>query len=290
MKNVADVSVVCANYNNGRFLHDFFQGFADSKIWPKELIFVDDGSIDDSISIAETFTPLLPFLKILPLTKNVGFGNALNEGIRCATASYIMRIDPDDIVLPDRIGIQVEMLSLGDFDVVGSNAEIFHSESGRALGKTNFPLRHLEISAKIRAGEHGVLHPTVMARASLFKSNLYIQENVPAEDYDIFARMLKSGARFANTGTVLTRYRVHQMSASNHLPFSTINKTFKIRDALFNTRTSLFNVLVYYVHIKYYRKYLFSQSLIPRFLFLAVSSALYPRKLLRRIDFGRRLF
>lgn len=277
-----DVSVVCANYNNGPYLDEFFLSFEQSQRAPRELIFVDDGSIDDSLTIARKYADRLPFLQIVALDRNQGFGNALNVGIERATCRFIMRIDPDDVVLPDRIDIQYQILASGECDIVGSNAEIFHSDTGRILGKTNFPVSHDSIATKIRAGEHGVLHPTVMGRADFFKSQLYVQAHVPAEDYDIFARMLAAGARFGNVDKALTRYRVHQKSASNLLPFSTISKTYRLRDRIFNKRTSSVRVIIYFLHIKYYRKYLFEGNSIAKFTFLCLSSIFYPSKLFSR--------
>jgi glycosyltransferase involved in cell wall biosynthesis len=283
MKKVPDVSVVCANYNNGPYLDDFFSAFEMSTLAPKELIFVDDGSTDNSLAISRKFAARLPYLQIIPLERNQGFGNALNAGIERATGQFIMRIDPDDVILPERIEVQHELLASGRYDVVGSNAEIFHSDTGRVLGTTNFPITHEAIGMKIRAGEHGVLHPTVMGRAEFFRSQLYVQAHVPAEDYDIFARMLVAGARFANVGTVLMRYRVHQKSASNILPFSTIIKTFMLRDRIFNTRTSGWRIRKYFIHIKFYRKYLFASNCLCKIGFLFVSTSFYPSKLWPRV-------
>jgi glycosyltransferase involved in cell wall biosynthesis len=283
MDDFFDVSVVCANYNNGPYLRDFFGAFQAVALPPKELIFVDDGSTDNSLEIADEFASRLSFLQVVRLGYNQGFGNALNIGIERATGQYIMRIDPDDVMLPERIEIQSKLLASGDYDIVGSNAEIFHSDTGRVLGTTNFPIGHESIAARIRAGEHGVLHPTVMGRAEFFRAQPYVQAHVPAEDYDIFARMLVSGARFANAGKVLTRYRVHQKSASNILPLSTIHKTFEIRDQIFGTKTSLLWVFTYYVHIKFYRKFLFSNKTIKRMIFIIISSAFYPSKIWSRL-------
>lgn len=278
-----DVSVVAANYNNSAFLTDFFESWVASTKQPAELIFVDDGSSDDSLSVARSYTSKLPNLLIIELGQNRGFGNALNVGIERASRRYIARIDPDDVVLPERLALQLAVLEAGDADVVGSNAIIFQSHGNVEIGLSNFPRDHDDIERTIRRGEHGVLHPTVTARAELFKAHPYIQGNVPAEDYDIFARMLHAGARFHNLQRPLLRYRIHQRSASNVLPFSTIQKTYLIRDQIFGCATPKYAVTLYYLHIKFYRKYLFSSCKPERLGFLAVASALRPDKALKRI-------
>lgn len=283
MSHQADISVVAANYNNAPYLREFFEAFISSTVLPRELLFIDDGSTDNSVEIARSYEEVMPFLKVMVLGQNRGFANALNAGVEVSLGKYILRVDPDDVISKHRIERQYEVLESGVCDVIGSNAEMFHAESGDILGKTNFPLVHLDIKRKIISGEHGVLHPTVMARSYLFKKHHYIQKNVPAEDYDIFARFLSDGAVFSNLPETLIRYRVHKNSASNKLPFSTIEKTFSIRDEIFETNTSLLRVCFYYVHIKSYRKFLFSQSAMLRLFYGLLSSVAYPSKFFLRL-------
>lgn len=282
MTEIVDVSVVCANYNNARYLDDFFQSFERSTVLPRELLFIDDGSEDSSVEIAKSYNERLPYLRVIALDDNVGFANALNVGIDIASSRFLMRVDPDDIVQPDRIRAQFDMLMTGKFDVVGSNADMFSGDD-RPLGRTNFPVDHADIQRTIQRGEHGVLHPTVMGLCSLFKTHRYRQNNVPAEDFDIFARMLSKGARFGNSPDPLLRYRIHADSASSRLKISTIRTTFSLRDQIFGTRTSPITVFLYFIYIKFYRKYLLERRFMWRYLFLSVSIMCYPSKLLKRL-------
>jgi glycosyltransferase involved in cell wall biosynthesis len=278
-----DVSMVVANFNNGRYLEDFFHSILKSTSQPREVIFVDDGSTDNSLIIAQQASDALDNVKIIALSKNVGFANALNIGIASCSSTYIMRMDPDDVLLPERIERQYEYITRNALDVVGSNAVIFHDSTNLPIGKTNFPARHADIETTILRGEHGVLHPTVLGRASFFKNVPYIQENVPAEDYDIFARFLKAGARFGNVAEPLIRYRIHDNSSSSRLRYATIARTFRLRDTIFGGYTTRWKIVSYYCFIKSYRNYLGSQSAVSKMLWGALSSLCYPQKLVRKI-------
>ena len=77
-KPTADVSIITANYNNGRYLNAFIDSIASSTVWPAELIIVDDGSTDHSEAVICAYQDL-PFLKPVFLGKNLGFSNALIE-------------------------------------------------------------------------------------------------------------------------------------------------------------------------------------------------------------------
>jgi glycosyltransferase involved in cell wall biosynthesis len=281
--NSAPISVISANFNNGKYLPQFFESFKNSSIHPKELIFVDDGSKDNSLEIAAHYANALPFLKIIPLPENQGFANALNAGLDQATGQYILRIDPDDHISENFIKIQHELISRLDVDVLGCNLAIFRSQDNTYIGTSNTPVSHAKIAKAILAGEHGVVHGTTLTKRWLFDKHRYVQANVPAEDYDIFARFLQSGAKFENNPAALVNYRVHSESITSILPLSTVEKTYTLRDQIFGTRTSRFHVLKYYYHLKLYREALSEPNILKKVFFLIISSALYPTRAFRKI-------
>ena len=282
-EKTADVSIIAANYNNGQYLEEFVKSVTGSDVLPKELIIVDDGSTDDSLNILEGFKDI-GFIKIIKFKKNLGFCHALNEGIKLATANYIMRVDPDDIVLPNRIATQFEFLEKhNDIDVVGSNVVYFKDETGKELLTSNFPIGHKQIEKTYRRGEHGVQHPTTMIKAVVMKKYKYVQENFKAEDYEIFARMIKDGHHFANIKKPLNKMRVHSNSVSSGINLDTIRLTYKLRDEIFNTCTPKLQIRFYYLYILNYKKFLFTKTKLMKPFYLALSIFFYPSKFIKRI-------
>lgn len=283
-KPIVDVSIVAANYNNGPYLESFFYSLSRSDTYPREAIIVDDGSTDNSRQILEAACLKLPFVKIIYLKANQGFANALNHAIMIASSNILVRIDPDDIFMKDRIRTQYEYMNLHpDVDAVGSNAVIFDSTSKRPITMTNFPIGRTNIAQRFHAGEHGVLHPTVMVRREAFSEISYIQENVPAEDYDIFARMSQSGRIFENIERPLILYRAHARSASTNLKFSLIKKTYNLRDSIYKTKTNKLQVIRYFIFIYSYRRYLFNTDKLNRTLFGATAALMAPGRTIRRL-------
>ncbi len=281
--NKPDVSVVVANYNHSELLPEFFCGIMASDELPKELIIVDDASTDSSLEVIGQYLKY-PFIKLIELKENVGFANALNTGIRHATGKYIARIDPDDLIMPDRIARQFAFLeSHPEIDVLGGNVIYFHHQSRKDILTSNFLPDHSSIYSAYCSGDHGVQHPTVMAKASVYKQYPYDQRTFPAEDYHVFARMIKDGHRFANLTEPVNRMRIHEDSVSNNICFATIDRTFSIRDEVFNRRTSQFHRRRIFLHILYYRRFLFSEGWLKRMLFLGLSSLLHPWKVLLRV-------
>lgn len=282
-EGTVDVSVVIANHNNQAYLTEFFESCLRSTVAPKEWIFVDDGSTDDSITIAKRYSSRLKNLRIVTFSENYGFANALNEGIDLAHGKFIARMDPDDILMPDRLKLQYSVLATNASDVVGCNAIYYLSDQRVDIGHTNFPNNHQTILNCFKRGELGVLHATVMAKASLFRKYRYSQENVPAEDYDVFSRMAQSGARFTNLSSLGIRYRVHQHSVSNHIRYSTIAKTYNLRDEIFGTRTGPLRVWMYFVYIWCYRRGRFAGNVASRSLYFAIAAGARPDKVVARL-------
>lgn len=282
-KKTVSVSIVAANYNNGRYLKDFINSVSDSAVLPLELLIIDDGSSDNSLEILDSFTDM-PFLKVIKFKKNKGFCEALNAGIEMSSGKYIMRVDPDDILLKHRIYEQYNFLENNKhIDIVGSNVIYFHDETGENINISNFPVSHTDIYKSYYNGEHGIQHPSALIRAEVMKKFRYIQDNFKSEDYDIFARMIVAGHKFANIPEPLTRMRVHGTSISVHIKFATIERTFDIRDQIFNTSTSQVKRKFYYWHILNYKRYLISKSPFIKPFYLFVSAVFYPSKVINRI-------
>ena len=282
-KQSADVSIVTANYNNGRYLDDFFESILKSSRLPLELIFVDDGSTDESLKIIEKYLHL-PFLKIIRFEKNRGFCHALNTGVKASTAKYILRADPDDVFMEERIALQTKYLeSHKEIAVVGSNAIYFRTETGKKLMVSNFPVNHQQILHEYLMGDHGVLHASTLIRSAVFKQYAYHQENYLVEDYDIFARMIADGHLFANIAKPLLKVRIHNSSAAGSVRFETIQKTFNLRDKIFGTTTPLWKIKFYYCYMLNYRRFLLSKSKSAGLVYLGFSVLCQPGKLLKRI-------
>lgn len=84
-----------------------------------ELLLLDDGSTDESLNIAKSFTD--GRIKIISDGMNRGLIYRLNESINMARGKFYARMDADDIMHPDRIKKQVECLSRNvRVDVVGT--------------------------------------------------------------------------------------------------------------------------------------------------------------------------
>jgi len=281
--NSVDVSVLTANYNNARFLSEYFNSILSSTILPKEIIFVDDGSTDESLKILAEYKPI-PWLKVIPLKNNVGFANALNIGIENCKSQYIMRLDPDDFIHPDRIKTQFNFLNNNPLvNILGTNVLYYNNNKKKTIFQSNLPENHEEILSYYVKGHHGLFHTSVMGEKVVFEKIQYKQTEYPAEDYDFFSRVLISGYKVHNMLDPLTFYRIHNRNVYFTNFKDAINKTIELRNTLFGSKTSKLKRFFNSYYKYFYRKFLLSNNLLSRTYNLLLASLLNPMAVGKRI-------
>lgn len=98
------------------------QDFADF-----ELIVVDDGSSDATVSVVEAYDD--PRVVLLRQDSNRGGNAARNAGLRAATAPLVSFLDSDDLFLPTKLGAVTRYFAgRPDIDVLIDSFELIHPE------------------------------------------------------------------------------------------------------------------------------------------------------------------
>ena len=99
------VSILIPAYNAEQWIADTIESTL-AQTWPrKEIIVVDDGSKDHTLSIANEFSPRGVFIAS---QKNRGEAAARNKAFSFCSGDYIQWLDADDILAPDKISRQME--------------------------------------------------------------------------------------------------------------------------------------------------------------------------------------
>ena len=210
------VSVVMPIYNGAEFLALSIDSVLAQTLPDFELILVDDGSTDGTAEIIRRYVARDP--RIVPIAKaNSGIADTLNQGLAVARADWIARLDSDDLMLPERLARQLAFVAANpDLIAAGSYYEII-DPAGRSHG-TRLPLpRTREELEQIltRREPLSFLHPSMLyRRRAALDLGGYDKRTEPAEDVELFARMLATGAPILIQPEVLLRYRVHANTIS----------------------------------------------------------------------------
>ncbi|HLA86646.1 MAG TPA: glycosyltransferase, partial [Anaerolineales bacterium] len=113
MNNQPLVSVIMIFLNAGRFIEEAVESVFTQSYENWELLFVDDGSVDRSTSIAQAYADRYPHkVRYLEHTghQNRGKCASRNLGIGNTRGDYIVFLDADDVWLPDKLKRQIAIL------------------------------------------------------------------------------------------------------------------------------------------------------------------------------------
>src|SRR5690349_11189531 len=83
-----------------------------------EVIFVDDGSTDNSWEIIEQLRQNNPRIKGIKFQRNYGKSAGLNEGFKAANGDIIITMDADMQDSPDEIPALCAMIKEGGYDMI----------------------------------------------------------------------------------------------------------------------------------------------------------------------------
>ncbi len=106
MLNPDLVSVIIPCYNQSHFLGEAIESVLRQTYAHYEIIIVDDGSTDETASVATSFEQAR-----LVSQKNQGLAAARNAGLRASKGSYAVFLDADDRLLPNALEDGVKSLN-----------------------------------------------------------------------------------------------------------------------------------------------------------------------------------
>jgi len=119
-KSEAIVSVVIPVFNQVDFTRKCIQSIQHNTVLPIEIIVVDNNSSDET----KLFLQQYPDIKVITNTRNLGFGKAINQGMRAAKTPYVLLLNNDTEVqgpewLPRLLGALNESEHIGAVGVSG---------------------------------------------------------------------------------------------------------------------------------------------------------------------------
>lgn len=108
------VSVVTPNYNGKDFLYAYFESLIKNSNEIGEVIIVDNGSSDGSQEFIRNYREKVDFpIVLIENSQNLGFAEAVNQGISKARHDYVFSLNNDTVVEKSAI---LELLNLLNTD------------------------------------------------------------------------------------------------------------------------------------------------------------------------------
>lgn len=204
------ISVVMPVYNAEKYLAETMESILCQTFFDFELIVVNDGSTDASLSILKSFKDSR--ITVIENQTNLGNYATRNKGHRAARGKYICVMDADDLALPYRLEKQYAFMEQNpNVGIAGSCIQYV------GFPETIFRDPSYEITKIKLLVNNYICHPSIIMRHELLqKYNLSYDEHFwYAGDYDL---MVRASAHFPvlNMRDVLLQYRwsPQQLSAS----------------------------------------------------------------------------
>jgi poly-beta-1,6 N-acetyl-D-glucosamine synthase len=127
------VSIIVPSYNEGMTLANCIDSLARQTYPDCEVIIVNDGSTDDTLSVARQMTRRhSPLIRVID-KKNGGKATALNSGIARANGEIIICVDADSIFMEDTV--EQLVLSFQDPEVAAVGGNVKVANRTKALGR-----------------------------------------------------------------------------------------------------------------------------------------------------------
>jgi glycosyltransferase involved in cell wall biosynthesis len=210
MANDCKVTIGIPFRNNQSTLGSAIQSVFSQTYDNWRLILLDDGSSDNSYDIAGSIRDLR--VAVYRNERNQGLGASLNRIAQLASTEYLVRMDADDLMHPDRIEKQLAWLEENrSVDVIGSSVYVMDKHNV-LTGKRGAKPLVLKLDAIVKNGL--MLHPTVFGRTTWFRKNPYNEHLERAQDLDLWCRTFRSSV-FDTLAEPLLFYR--EDSSEKHL-------------------------------------------------------------------------
>ena len=230
------LSIIIPVYNVEQYLQKCLDSVLVDNAFTGQVICVNDGSTDGSLTILEEYTKQYPNVEIMS-QPNAGLSAARNAGLKHATGDYVFFLDSDDWVLPgsiDKVLSQVD----GE-DVIYFNAKKYYEDKQCYGRELNIPeLKHMDgqsyftaICDKPRDLPFVCVWGGLYKRSFLIENNLYNEPGIYHEDNYFTPQVLLAAKDVSSINEYVYAYRLRKGSITAHVTEK------HIKDQLFVARS-----------------------------------------------------
>lgn len=211
------VSVIMSTYNRMKYLEEAVESVLAQTHRDFELIVVDDASSDQTPCILDRIALRDPRVRVVHRAENKGPAAGRNLALSLARNDLVACTDDDDIMLPDRLALQIGfMRDHPDVSVITSAAYII-DELGETIGVS---IPHVDSDRGRRELNPSLflelINPTVMYRKShILSAGGY--RDVLLEDRDLWGRVVTSGYKISVFPEFVMRHRRHSSLMTTNL-------------------------------------------------------------------------
>lgn len=204
------LSVIVPVYNTQAFLKQCYESIVPLlETQEVELIFVNDGSTDDSLAVLEEFKSQQETVVIVN-QKNAGLSAARNTGIQHARGAYVLLVDSDDWITSDAVLKVYQLAVQHELDVAAFKLQFVDEQMNITGESYNQPVPLYKVFAG-REALIGGYQPSsaclFLYRTAFLKDNkLTFYKGIMQEDVEFTVRLMIHAQKIMFTPVVCYNY------------------------------------------------------------------------------------
>lgn len=208
------ISIVIPAYQIAPYIAETLDSVFAQTLTDFAVIIVNDGSPDTD----ELERALAPYRDRIYYIRqeNAGAGAARNRGVREARGEFVAFLDGDDLWQSDYLEKQLKFVREGGYDLVYADALLFGDSpiAGKTYMQTAPSEGPVTFISLLRNDCNVITSGVVARRSAVIEAGLFDETLRNAQDFEMWTRMAKRGARLAYQRKVLLRYRCREGSLS----------------------------------------------------------------------------
>jgi glycosyltransferase involved in cell wall biosynthesis len=214
--SLALISIIIPVFNSEDYLAETIES-AKNQTWEnKEIIIVDDGSTDNSLTLAQGYA--CDWIRVYH-QENKGASAARNYGLRVAKGSYIQFLDADDLLEAKKLELQVnELLKNPLFIAIGTCIHFIENlekseKFPNNLDQMNDREKPINLIKKLYGGVDNVpasmieIHSWLSPRVIIDKAGLWNEAISVNDDGEFFLRVVLASSGIIKVENAICYYR-----------------------------------------------------------------------------------
>lgn len=258
------VSVVIPVYNVESYLEDCLKSVLHQTLTDIEIICVNDGSTDKSLSILEKYAKKDKRLTVIN-QENAGHAVATNIGMTYATGEYLFLMDSDDIIEFNALELTYKKAKECDVDFVIFKAINYNNSEGKYYETKSYTMKEVYNQVKDEVFSYEDVKDLIFTmsvtpwsklynRKFLLENNIIFPEGLIFDDNIFFWEVLFNAKRIVFLNEFLFIRRFYSTSSTN-------NGDLRFLDSI-EINNLIWKTFRKYNHFDYHKKYLYNSKIL----------------------------
>lgn len=205
-------SIVIPTYNHAHFLRTALDSIRAQTFGDWEAIVVNNFSEDDTIAVVESYDD--PRIRLVNFANHGVIAAARNHGLSLTQAPFVAFLDSDDFWYPEKLQLCLDKLAR-DYDLV-CHSEVWVGPGNHRREVHYGPEARSTYESMLLDGNCISTSAVVVRRDWLERVGGFSVEPdfVTAEDYELWLKLSRDGARIGFIDEVLGEYLIHDANQS----------------------------------------------------------------------------